>query len=58
MPLRKGDADAPLDLQALVDQAYRNGRYDTLDYKADPDPPLRPDDAAWADELLRAKKLR
>jgi hypothetical protein len=58
IPLRSTDPDAPLDLQALVDLCYRNGRYDNLDYKAEPAPPLDPADAAWADELLRGKGLR
>jgi hypothetical protein len=58
IPLRETDADAPLNLQALVDLAYRNGRYDTLEYTTDPDPPLDPADAGWADALLREKGLR
>jgi hypothetical protein len=28
VPLRPADADVPLDLQALVEQCYRNGGYD------------------------------
>lgn len=59
IPLRQTDADVPLDLQALLDQAYDNGAYqDDLDYEAEPDPPLDPDDAAWLDALLREKGLR
>lgn len=59
VPLRPGDADVPLDLQALVDQCYRTGAYaDDLDYRVDPDPPLDPDDAAWAAALLLEKGLR
>jgi len=58
IPLRQTDPDAPLDLQALVDQCYRNGRYDDLDYKAEPNPPLDPPDAAWAEQLLKSKGLR
>jgi hypothetical protein len=59
IPLRESDQDATLDLQALVDQAYRNGRYaDDIDYRADPVPPLGPADAAWTDELLRAAGKR
>jgi hypothetical protein len=53
VPLRPGDTDAVLDLQALIQQAYANGAYDDLDYAADPMPPLPAEDAAWADELLR-----
>lgn len=58
VPLRETDPDALLDLQALIDQCYRNGRYDDLNYQAQPAPPLDSHDAAWADELLRSKGLR
>jgi len=54
VPLRSTDPLVPLDLQELVDQCYRNGGYDNdIDYGRDADPPLDPDDARWADELLR-----
>jgi hypothetical protein len=59
VPLRQTDADAPLDLQTLIDQCYRNGGYDDdLDYRRDPNRPLDPDDAQWADELLRSQGRR
>ena len=58
IPLRETDADVLLDLQGIVDQAYRHGAYDDLDYAVPPSPPLDPDDAAWADALLRAKGVR
>ncbi|MDA1050400.1 MAG: DUF4058 family protein [Planctomycetota bacterium] len=58
IPLRETDPDVPLQIQPLIDQCYRNGRYDDLDYKADPVPPLNASDAAWADELLRSMGLR
>ena len=58
IPLRASDADVPLDLQALIDQCYANGRYDDLGYRADPDPPLEADEAALAEDLLRGKGLR
>jgi hypothetical protein len=58
IPLRVTDADVRLDLQSLVDRCYANGRYDDLDYRADPSPPLDSEDAAWTDELLRGKGLR
>jgi hypothetical protein len=58
IPLRSTDADVPLDLQPLVNEAYRNGTYEDTDYRRDPKPPLEPDDAAWADALLREKGLR
>jgi Protein of unknown function (DUF4058) len=54
IPLRPADPDVPLDLQALIDQCYRNGGYDEdIDYEAEPDPPLDAADTRWADALLR-----
>jgi hypothetical protein len=58
VPLREQDVDVPLDLQMLIDRCYHHGRYDDIDYRADPDPPLPPDDAAWAHELLVNQGLR
>jgi hypothetical protein len=59
IPLRPDDADVPLDLQALVEQCYRNGGYEgTVNYSVDPDPPLVGPDEEWADELLREKGMR
>ena len=53
IPLRPADPDVPLDLQAIVEQCYRNGGYDDIDYKAEPDPSLKAADTKWADALLR-----
>lgn len=59
IPLRVEDEDALLDLQSLIEQAYGNAGYgDEIDYRRDPVPPLEPDDAAWADQMLREKGLR
>jgi hypothetical protein len=58
IPLRSADSDVRLDLQPLVDRCYEMGSYDDLDYKAEPNPPLDPDDAKLADEWLRGKGLR
>lgn len=58
IPLRKDDRDAVLDLQPIIDQCYRNGGYDDIDYRQDPIPPLPPVDAAWADALLREQGRR
>ncbi len=54
IPLREGDADARLNLQALIEQIYRNGAYGTIDYTQPLDPPLDAADAEWAAELLRS----
>lgn len=57
IPLRPADHDVVLDLQAVVDEAYRRGRYGTrLDYTKPPRPPLSPEDAQWAAELVRTAR--
>jgi hypothetical protein len=58
VPLRESEGDAPLDLQALVEQCYSSGRYDDLDYRSEPIPPLAPEEAIWSDEVLRKSGRR
>jgi hypothetical protein len=59
VPLTEGDADFVLDLQAMLDRCYDAGRYERqIDYRREPAVPFIADDAAWADALLREKKLR
>jgi hypothetical protein len=59
IPLRPDDPDAVLDLQPMIDAAYERGRYDrTTDYKQPCVPPLAPEEAAWADEVLKAAGKR
>jgi len=54
VPLRKSDSDISLDLQMVLDEVYQKGQYDRLiDYSSEPTPRFEPNDAAWADELLR-----
>jgi hypothetical protein len=53
IPLRKTDVDIRLDLQAVLEQAYRKGRYHlTIDYGKRPNPPLRAADTKWAKALI------
>lgn len=49
-----------LDLQAVFTRVYDVGPYrrGSVDYNAAPIPPLSPDDAAWADQLLRRAGAR
>lgn len=58
IPLREGEPPVPLDLQAILDQCYENGRYYKLDYRKPCEPPLRTEDDAWVDELLRSAGRR
>ncbi len=59
LPLRAGDAEPIVDLQALFNGVYDRAAYDfRIDYTAAPLPVLSETDAAWADSLLREKGLR
>ena len=58
VPLRPTDADAVVELQALVDQCHERGPYHLLNYRLDLDPPLPPDEAAWVDQVLRGHDVR
>lgn len=56
VPLRAPFADVPLDLQAVLNDAYHEARYDAqLAYQgAPPAPALAPADAAWAAARIAA----
>ncbi len=59
LPLRAGDTEPIIDLQALLSDIYDRAAYDLkLDYTAAPVPPLSATDAAWANALLTEKRLR
>jgi hypothetical protein len=45
---RRDDPNVLLDLQAAFDAAYEQGSFDLMDYDRDPNPPLPPEDLAWA----------
>jgi hypothetical protein len=55
------DPDVPsvtIDLQPLFDRAYESGKYAAFaDYRKPPDPPLSPEQQAWASGILREKGL-
>lgn len=56
IPLDPGVPPVVVDLQPMLDRAYDTGRYaQSVDYRRDPEPPLTPEQKAWADALLRAK---
>jgi hypothetical protein len=54
VPLRPEDKDIVLNLQPLIEMAYKNGRYDRTDYQQPCIPPLEGTDNQWADELLKS----
>ncbi len=60
IPLRQSDAGARLALKEILDAIFDRARYDLrLDYGLPPPPPaLSREEAAWVDELLRARGLR
>jgi hypothetical protein len=58
IPLRPDDSDIALDIQSLMDQCYKNGRYDNVDYKSELDPPLDEADAQWTVQRLQEKGIR
>jgi hypothetical protein len=59
LPLKPTDREPNVFLGQILHDLYDRASYDLrLDYKGDPDPPLPPVEAAWADELLRQKGLR
>ena len=52
VPLLGSDADAQLDLQAILHRLYDGGGYAKFIYDSDPEPPLSPEDAASARSLI------
>ena len=58
IPLRLSDRDVVLQIQPLIDDCYRDGRYHRINYRVEPVPRLGEDDARWMDQLLREKGLR
>ena len=55
VPLLPGDADLPLDLMAASHRTYDEAGYEDYIYRRLPDPPLHPEDAKWAQELVGAR---
>jgi hypothetical protein len=58
IPLRPTDRDVVLQLQPLLDECYRRGRYASLDYSLPLVPQLESSDRIWADELLRNRSCK
>lgn len=59
LPLQSEDIEPILDIQSLLNSIYNRARYHLrIDYNLEPVPPLKADNAAWCDTLLREKGLR
>ncbi|BAY13868.1 hypothetical protein NIES2098_70650 [Calothrix sp. NIES-2098] len=59
LPLRRGDTEPLLDLQALIHGVYDRAGLDlAIDYTHEPVPPLPQVDAIWVDGLLKEQGLR
>jgi hypothetical protein len=59
VPLKPGDEDAVLDLQAAMNRAYDEGPFaDRVDYASKPYGRLSKDSAAWCHRLLSEANLR
>lgn len=57
IPLRITDPDVPLNLQSLIDDCYRKGRYAaTIDYQTPLEPPLSALNREWANEQIAAAR--
>ena len=54
IPLKGADADARLDLRAILDRVYDESGYGYFLYDHEPDPALNDDDASWARSLIAA----
>lgn len=52
IPLTPPDPDTPLDLQALLHRVYDAADYGKYIYSGTPEPPLSPEDAAWARQFV------
>jgi hypothetical protein len=52
VPLRAGETEPTVDLQAILHRIYDAAGYCMFIYDSDPDPPLRAADAVWAALLL------
>jgi Protein of unknown function (DUF4058) len=59
IPLKPGEPDVVLDLQAAVARVYDGGAYSLrIDYSREPVPPLNEENSRWAKELLIEAGLR
>ena len=53
VPLREREPSVLVALQPLIERVYVSGGHDDIDYSKPARPPLKGDDATWADDLLK-----
>jgi hypothetical protein len=53
VPLREDEPDVLVALGPVIERAYVSGGHDDIDYRKAAAPPLKGDDAKWADHLLK-----
>ena len=53
IPLRPQDRDVVLELQPIIDDCYRDGRYHTIDYHRALNPPFSEEQQTWFEGLLK-----
>ncbi len=57
VPFKRGDVDVHMDLQKTLADVYDSVGYDLLiDYTQSPNPPLPPDERAWARRIVRTAR--
>jgi hypothetical protein len=52
IPVTNGRVGTMLDLQIVLDSVYDKSTFDLEIYQRTPDPPLSPEDAAWAQQFV------
>jgi hypothetical protein len=55
LPLRSSEPEQTVDLQPVLHRVYDEAGYANHIYSGDPEPPLSPEDAAWAASLRSAR---
>lgn len=58
IPLRPGERDIVMQLQPLIDDCYRDGRYHRINYQPDPQPTFNEEHSHWIDARLRERGRR
>ncbi|MEX2170132.1 MAG: DUF4058 family protein [Pirellulales bacterium] len=57
IPLRYDDPDATLDLQPVLANLYDAAGYEDYIYRGKPQPPLRGEDAVWAEGMIEVRRI-